>query len=58
MTKEDKWYLQELNYSFTDGFARGYNRGFLDGMAMVSQARVELAELVKKEKLNDEETEA
>lgn len=58
MTEKEKYLLEELNYSFADGFTRGYNRGFLDGMAMVSQARVELAELVKKEESNDEETEA
>lgn len=54
MTDEEKIYLQELNYTFADGFTRGYNRGFLDGMAMVSQVRVELAEQLKKEEeLND-----
>ena len=58
MTKEDKWYLQELNYSFADGFTRGYNRGFMDGIGMAAQVRVELAEQLKKEELNDEETEA
>ena len=58
MTEEEKIYLYELNQTYTDGFVRGYNRGFLDGMAMVSQARVELAELVKKEESNDEKTKA
>ena len=57
MTKKDEWYLQELNYSFADGFSRGYNRGFMDGMAMAAQVRVELAEQLRKEELNDEETE-
>lgn len=58
MTEEEKIYLYELNQTYTDGFVRGYNRGFLDGMAMFAQARVELAEQLKKEELNDEETEA
>ena len=35
MTEEEKYLLEDLNYSFADGFARGYNRGFLDGMYMV-----------------------
>lgn len=44
MTEEEKIYLQELNYSFADGFTRGYNRGFLDGIRM-------LAEIYKDKKL-------
>lgn len=54
MTDEEKIYLQELNYTFADGFTRGYNRGFLDGLAMAAQVRVELAEQLKREeKFND-----
>ena len=37
MTEEDKYLLEDLNYSFADGFTRGYNRGFLDGMAMMDR---------------------
>ena len=58
MKEKNKYLLQELNYSFADGFTRGYNRGFMDGMAMAAQVRVELAEQLKKEELNDEETKA
>ena len=54
MTDEEKIYLQELNYTFADGFTRGYNRGFLDGLGVAAQVRVELAEQLKKEeKFND-----
>ena len=49
MTEEDKYLLEDLNYSFADGFTRGYNRGFLDGMAMAAQVRVELAKQLKEE---------
>ena len=35
MTEEEKYLLEDLNYSFADGFSCGYNRGFLDGMYMV-----------------------
>ena len=35
MTEEEKIHLYELNETYTDGFVRGYNRGFLDGMYMV-----------------------
>ena len=37
MTDEEKYLLEDLNYSFADGFSRGYNRGFLDGMAMMDR---------------------
>lgn len=57
MTDEEKIYLQELNYSFADEFTRGYNRGFLDGIGMAAQVRVELMEQIKEE-LNDEKTKA
>lgn len=49
MTEEDKYLLEDLNYSFADGFTRGYNRGFLDGMAMAAQVRVELVKQLKEE---------
>ena len=35
MTEEEKYLLEDLNYSFADGFSRGYNRGFLDGIYML-----------------------
>ena len=37
MTEEEKYLLEDLNYSFADGFTRGYNRGFSDGMAMMDR---------------------
>lgn len=37
MTEEEKYLLEDLNYSFADGFTRGYNRGFVDGMAMMDR---------------------
>ena len=37
MTDEEKYLLEDLNYSFADGFSRGYNRGFLDGMEMMDR---------------------
>ena len=55
MTEEEKIHLYELNETYTDGFVRGYNRGFLDGIGMAAQVRVELMEQIKEE-LNDEET--
>ena len=59
MTEEEKNYLYELNTTYTDGFVRGYNRGFIDGMYMAAQVRVELMEQLKKEEeLNDEKTKA
>ena len=36
MTEEEKYLLEDLNYSFADGFSRGYNRGFLDGIHMLA----------------------
>ena len=57
MTEEEKIYLYELNETYTDGFVRGYNRGFLDGIAMAAQVRVELTEQLKREeKFNDQKT--
>ena len=57
MKEKNKYLLQELNYSFADGFTRGYNRGFMDGMAMVAQVKAESMKQIKEE-LNDEKTEA
>lgn len=37
MTEEEKYILEDLNYSFADGFTRGYNRGFVDGMEMMDK---------------------
>ena len=37
MTEEEKYLLEDLNYSFADRFSRGYNRGFLDGMEMMDR---------------------
>ena len=37
MTEEEKYLFEDLNYSFADGFSRGYNRGFLDGMEMMDR---------------------
>lgn len=37
MTEEEKYILEDLNYSFADGFTRGYNRGFVDGMEMMDR---------------------
>ena len=36
MTEDDKVLLYELNETYTDGFVRGYNRGFLDGIHMLA----------------------
>ena len=52
MTEEEKIYLYELNETYTDGFVRGYNRGFLDGLAMAAQVKVELMGQINEE-LND-----
>ena len=35
MNEDDKVLLYELNETYTDGFVRGYNRGFLDGIYMI-----------------------
>ena len=37
MNDDDKVLLYELNKTYTDGFVRGYNRGFLDGMEMMDR---------------------
>lgn len=47
MTEEEKYLLEDLNYSFADGFTRGYNRGFLDGIHMLANI-YEDRELLKK----------
>ena len=36
MNEDDKVLLYELNETYTDGFVRGYNRGFLDGIYMLT----------------------
>lgn len=36
MNEDDKVLLYELNETYTDGFVRGYNRGFLDGIHMLA----------------------
>lgn len=36
MNEDDKVLLHELNEAYTDGFTYGYNRGFLDGMYMLT----------------------
>lgn len=63
MTEEEKIYLYELNETYTDGFVRGYNRGFMDGIYMAAQVRVDLMEQIENELqseggLNDEKTKA
>ena len=40
MTREEMMTIvrtEDLNYSFADGFTRGYNQGFLDGMEMMDR---------------------
>ena len=58
MTEEEKFHLYELNETYTDGFVRGYNRGFIDGMYMAAQVRVDLMKQIKEEELNDKKTKA
>ena len=36
MNDDDKVLLYELNETYTDGFTRGYNRGFVDGIHMLA----------------------
>ena len=36
MNEDDKVLLYELNETYTDGFVRGYNRGFLDGIHILA----------------------
>ena len=47
MNEDDKVLLYELNETYTDGFVRGYNRGFLDGIYMLTNI-YEDKELLKK----------
>ncbi len=47
MNEDDKVLLYELNETYTDGFVRGYNRGFLDGIHMLASI-YEDKELLKK----------
>ena len=47
MNDDDKVLLYELNETYTDGFVRGYNRGFLDGIHMLA-CIYEDRELLKK----------
>jgi len=52
MNDEEKYLLEDLNYTFADGFSRGYNRGFLDGIHMLTHIR-ELLEKVGVETENE-----
>ena len=47
MNEDDKVLLYELNETYTDGFVRGYNRGFLDGIHMLASIYAD-RELLKK----------
>lgn len=55
MNEDDKVLLYELNETYTDGFVRGYNRGFLDGIHMLANIYGE-RELLKKMGVEDDET--
>lgn len=55
MNDDDKVLLYELNETYTDGFVRGYNRGFLDGIHMLANI-YEDRELLKKMGVEDNET--
>ena len=55
MTEEEKIHLYELNETYTDGFVRGYNRGFLDGIHMLASIYAD-RELLKKMGVEDDET--
>ena len=54
MTEEEKYLLEDLNYSFADGFSRGYNRGFLDGIYMLTNI-YEDKKLLKKMGVEDDD---
>lgn len=54
MTEEEKIYLYELNETYTDGFVRGYNRGFLDGIHMLANI-YEDKELLRKIGVEDDD---
>ena len=47
MNEDDKVLLYELNETYTDGFVRGYNRGFLDGIHMLANIYKDM-DLLKK----------
>ena len=47
MNDDDRVLLYELNETYTDGFVRGYNRGFLDGIHILMNI-YEDKELLKK----------
>ena len=55
MNEDDKVLLYELNETYADGFVRGYNRGFLDGIYMLMNI-YEDKELLKKIGVEDNET--
>ena len=54
MNEDDKVLLYELNESYTDGFMRGYNRGFVDGIHMLARI-YEDRELLKKIVVEDDD---
>ena len=54
MNDDDKVLLYELNESYTDGFMRGYNRGFVDGIHMLARI-YEDRELLKKIGVEDDD---
>ena len=47
MNEDDKVLLYELNETYTDGFVRLYNRGFLDGIHMLANIYKDM-DLLKK----------
>ena len=53
MNDDDKVLLYELNETYTDGFVRGYNRGFLDGIHMLARI-YEDRELLKKMEVEED----
>ena len=56
MNDDDKVLLYELNETYTDGFVRGYNRGFLDGIHMLAYIYEDEKLLKKMGVKNDNET--
>lgn len=54
MNDDDKVLLYELNETYTDGFVRGYNRGFLDGIHMLMNI-YEDKKLLKKMGVEDDD---
>ena len=55
MNEDDKVLLYELNETYTDGFVRGYNRGFLDGMETMDRLYND-EKVAKMLRRNDNET--